>query len=171
MDTKNPMDFINILGCTGLNFSYDDKLKVVGGVGLALGFLNLFALLCSIIFCFCFNAARGLSSVDALKGEEPDDEPSSSSPNKGRRRPSEQSTPGSLRRQRSKKALRASKEKLNTDDDDDDLPPDAYKDLLDKSRVSQNWKKKQMGNWRFPELGPSPTSGSSEIQNGVHAEI
>ena len=141
MDTKNPMDFINILGCTGLNFSYDDRLKVVGGVGLALGFLNLFALLCSIIFCFCFNTARGLSSVDALKGEEPNEELSSSSPNMGRRRPSSQSTPGSLRRQRSKKAPRASKEKLNEDDDEDDLPPDAYKDLLDKSqpeRESQN---------------------------------
>lgn len=140
MDTKNPMDFINILGCTGLNFSYDDKIKVVGGVGLALGFLNLFALLCSIIFCFCLNAARGLSLVDALKGEEPDDEPSSSSPNKGRRRPSEQSTPGSSRRSRLQKAPRASREKLNTDDDDDDddLPPDAYKDLLDKSRESQD---------------------------------
>ena len=142
MDTKNPMDFINILGCTGLHFSYDDKIKAVGGVGLALGFLNLFALLCSIIFCFCFNAARGLSSVDALKGEEPDDEPSSSSANKGRRPPSAQSTPGSVRRQRSKKAPRASREKLNEDDnDDDDLPPDAYKDLLDKSqsgRQSQN---------------------------------
>lgn len=142
MDTKNPMDFINILGCTGLNFSYDDKMKVVGGVGLALGFLNLFALLYTIIFCFCFNAARGLSSVDALKGEEPNDETSSSSPNKGRRRPSAQSTPGSSRRQRSKRAPRASMEKLNADDDDnDDLPPNAYKDLLDKSqsqRESQN---------------------------------
>ena len=138
MDTKNPMDFINILGCTGLNFSYDDKMKVVGGVGLALGFLNLFALLYVIIFCFCFNAARGLSPVDALKGEEPNDAPSSSSSagssKKGRRRSSVQSTPGSSRRQPSKKALRASKEKLNEDDDGEDLPADAHKDLLDKSQ-------------------------------------
>lgn len=26
MDLKNLMDFINILGCMGLNFVYDDKL-------------------------------------------------------------------------------------------------------------------------------------------------
>lgn len=128
------MDFINILGCTGLNFAYDDKLKVVGGVGLALGFLNLFALLCCIIFCFCFNAARGLSPMDALKGEEPNDESSSSSSKKGRRRSSAQNTPGSSRRQSSKKALRASREDLNKDDDDDeDLPSYSNKDLLDKS--------------------------------------
>ena len=133
MDLKNPMDFINILGCTGLNFAYDDKLKVVGGVGLALGFLNLFALLCCIIFCFCFNAARGLSPKDALKGEEPNDQPSSNSSNKGRRRSSTQSSSGSLRRQPSKKALRASREDLNNDENDDDLPSYSNKDLLDKS--------------------------------------
>ena len=130
MDTKNPIDVINILGCTGLNYSYDDRKKVVGGVGLAIGFLNLFALLCCIIYSFCFNSVRGLSSVGALKGEEPIDEPSS-----GGRGSSTQTTPRSARRQPPKKALRASKEKLNEDDDDDDLPLDAYKDLRDKSQM------------------------------------
>lgn len=70
MDLKNLMDFINILGCMGLNFVYDDKLKVVGGVGLVFGFLNLFVLLCCIIFCFCFNVVWGFSFKDVLKGEE-----------------------------------------------------------------------------------------------------
>lgn len=132
MDTKNPIDVINILGCTGLNFSYNSRLKVVGGVGLAIGLLNLFALLCCIIFSFCFNSVRGLSPVDALKGVEPSDEPSSAI---ARRGSSAQSTPGSTRRAVPKTALRASKEKLNEDDDDDDLPLDAYKDLRDKSQM------------------------------------
>ena len=130
MDTKNPIDVINILGCTGLNFSYNSRLKVVGGVGLAIGLLNLFALLCCIIFSFCFNSVRGLSPVDALKGVEPSDEPSSA-----RRGSSALSTPGSTRRAVPKTALRASKEKLNENDDDDDLPLDAYKDLRDKSQM------------------------------------
>ena len=130
MDTKNPIDIINILGCTGLNFSYDHRQKVVGGVGLAIGFLNLFALLCCIIFCFCFNTARGLSPVDALKGVEPSDEPGSA-----RRGSSARSPPGSTRGAPQKKALRASKEKLTEDDDNDDLPLDAYKDLRDKSQM------------------------------------
>ena len=130
MDTKNPIDVINILGCTGLNFSYSSRLKVVGGVGLAIGLLNLFALLCCIIFSFCFNSVRGLSPVDALKGVEPSDKPSSA-----RQGSSARSTPASTRRAVPKTALRASKEKLNEDDDDDDLPLDAYKDLRDKSQM------------------------------------
>lgn len=135
MDTKNPIDVINILGCTGLNYSYDDKKKFVGGVGLAIGLLNLFTLLCIIIFGFCFNSVRGLSPVDALKGVEPSDEPSSA-----RDGSSARSTPGSTRRVTPKKAQHASKERLNEnevddDDDDDDLPLDAYKDLRDKSQT------------------------------------
>lgn len=83
MDIKNFMDFINILGCMGFNFFYDDKFKVVGGVGFVFGFLNLFVLLCLIIFCFCFNVVWGLSLVDVFKGEEFDDELFLSLLNKG----------------------------------------------------------------------------------------
>jgi len=127
MDTKNPIDVINILGCSGLHFSYEDRKKFVGGVGLAIGLFNLFALLCCIIFTFCFNSARGISAIDALKGAEPGDDPVG--------RGTSSSTPGSTRRPPPKSALRASKEMLTEDDDDDDLPLDAYKDLRDKSQM------------------------------------
>lgn len=125
MDTKNPIDVINIQGCSGLNFSYEDRKKFVGGVGLAIGLFNLFALLCCIIFTFCFNSARGLSPADAFKGVEPSNDPVG--------RGSSRSTPGSARKPLAKSALRASKEMLTEDDDDGDLPLDAYKDLRDKS--------------------------------------
>ena len=130
MDTKNPIDVINILGCSGLNFSYEDRKKFVGGVGLAIGLLNLFASLCCIVFIFCFNSARGLSPVDALKGVEPSDDP-------GRRGSSVRDTPQLKRRPQPKSVLRTSKENLTEDnvDDDDDLPLDAYKDLRDKSQM------------------------------------
>lgn len=127
MDTKNPIDVVNILGCSGLHFSYEDRKKFVGGVGLAIGLFNLFALLCCIIFTFCFNSARGISAIDALKGAEPSDDPVG--------RGTSSSTPGSTRRPPPKSALRASKEMLTEDDDDDDLPLDAYKDLRDKSQM------------------------------------
>ena len=129
MNTKNPIDVINILGCrnlAGLNYSYDNRMKVVGGVGLAIGFLHLFALLCCIVFCFCFNTVRGLSPVDAIKGGSTLDKPSS-----GRRGSSALTTPRPSRRH----ALHASKEKLHEDDEDDDIPPHAYKDLRDKSKT------------------------------------
>lgn len=129
MNTKNPIDVINILGCSnlaGLNHSYESRMKVVGGVGLAIGFLHLFALLCCIVFCFCFNTVRGLSPVNAIKGESPLDEPSS-----GRRGSSALTTPRPSRRH----TLHASKEKLHEGDDGDEIPPNAYKNLRDKSKT------------------------------------
>lgn len=74
MDIKNFIDVINILGCLGFNFFYEDWKKVVGGVGLVIGFLNLFVLLCCIVFIFCFNFVRGLSLVDVFKGVELSDD-------------------------------------------------------------------------------------------------
>ena len=118
MDIKNPIDVINIQGCVGLNYFYNDRQRIIGGVGLGIAFLHLITILLCIIFSFCYNSASGLSMVDALKGEEP--QPSSGG--------------GSLRNRR--KSVPASQEQLNEDDEEDeeDIPQPASKDLLDKSK-------------------------------------
>ena len=125
MTIKNPVDVINLVGCTGLNFSYSDREKVVGGVGLAIAFTHLLATIGCIVFLCCFNAARGLSTTDALKGKEPSDEDQISGGSEMG------STSGSTRRSPGKKPLHASQEELTAEDD---LPTDASKDLRDKSK-------------------------------------
>ena len=123
MTIKNPVDVINLVGCTGLNYSYSDREKVVGGVGLAIALLHLMTVVtCAALLC-CFNTARGLSPVDALKGKEPSDGGSTS---RGSGRGSASGTPRSPVR----KALPASEEELITED----FPIDASRDLRDKSQ-------------------------------------
>lgn len=120
MDIKNPIDVINIQGCVGLNYFYNDRQKIIGGVGLGLAFLHIIIILLCIIFSFCYNSASGLSTVDALKGEEP--QPSSSA--------------GSSTSRQRRKSVPAYQEEIEEDDDEEEegLALNPTKDLLDKSK-------------------------------------
>lgn len=131
MDIKNPVDVINIIGCTGLNYFHDKRQKVVGGAGLGVAFLHLATILCCLIFSCCFNSVGGLSPVDALKGKEPEyaSNGSKGGPSKG---PGEESGSSPYKpRQSSKKSVPAFQEPF---DDDENLPENSSQDLLDKSR-------------------------------------
>ena len=75
---------------------------------------------------------RGLSTMDALKGEEPSDEPRSA-PDPRRSSSPRHGTPGSSRPQSGKPHYTSKQRPDEESEDDNDLPPDASKDLLDKS--------------------------------------
>lgn len=128
MDIKNPIDVINIIGCTGLNYFHDKRQRVVGGAGLGIAFIHLAIILCCLVFCCCFNSVGGLNPLDALKGKEPEySEGGSGSGKGGAGSGSSPSKP----RQSTKKSVPAFKEPF---DDDDDIPENYSQDLLDKSK-------------------------------------
>ncbi|KAK3736301.1 hypothetical protein QZH41_020766, partial [Actinostola sp. cb2023] len=126
MDIKNPVDIINIIGCTGLNYFHDKRQKIIGGAGLGIGFLHLATILCCIVFSCCFNSVGGLSPADAIKGKEAE-----YAPEGGDAGGESGSSPG--KRQSAKKSVPAFQEPF---DDDDDLPENSSQDLLDKSKGS-----------------------------------
>ena len=119
MDIKNPIDVINIQGCVGLNYFYSDRQKIIGGVGLGLAFLHIITILLCITFSFCYNSASGLSTLDALKGEEPQSVSGASAGSFGQR----------------KKSTPAYREQADEDDDEDEegLVLNPTQNLYDKS--------------------------------------
>lgn len=138
MDIKNPVDVINIIGCTGLNYFHDKRQRVIGGIGLGIGLVHLATVLCCCVFSCCFNAVGGLSPVDALKGKEPSyagggggGSSGGGGSRGGRGSSGEPGSSPSKSRQGSRKSIPAFQEPF---DDDDDLPENSSHDLLDKSK-------------------------------------
>lgn len=131
MDIKNPVDVINIVGCTGLNYFHDKHQRIVGGAGLGVAFIHLATILCCFVFSCCFNSVGGLSPVDALKGNDPEysDEVTGGGSGSGKLG----SGSPSKRQSNRKKSKPAFQEPF---DDDDDLPENSSQDLLDKSKHS-----------------------------------
>jgi hypothetical protein len=130
MDIKNPVDVINIIGCTGLNYFHDKHQRIVGGAGLGVAFVHLATILCCFVFSCCFNTVGGLSPVDALKGKEAEfaEEGESGGPGSGG---SGKSGSSPSKRRSTMKSVPAFQEPF---DDDDDLPENSSQDLLDKSK-------------------------------------
>ncbi|EDO39280.1 predicted protein [Nematostella vectensis] len=127
MDVKNPVDVINIIGCSGLNYAQNDRLRVIGGGGLGLAFVHLLSVLSLIIFCFCFNTVGGLSPIDALKGKESEVQ-SGGGDSEGPLKSGPLGPGSSPKKKRKPKAVQEPFE------DDDDLQENYSKDLLDKSK-------------------------------------
>lgn len=141
LDIKDPFENIFVQGCTQLLYFKKLTDNIHGGVGMAVLFLHWCATAGCILLACAITSASGLTPVQALKGEEPDQRSEASSKRSGGRSSGGKGGSGKSPKKQDTKsrdgARRSSGDEL--DFAEENKPPKGARNMLiDKSEQENN---------------------------------
>ena len=139
LDIKDPFENIFVQGCTQLLYFSKFSDHIHGGVGMAVLFLHWSAILGCILLACAVTCASGLTPIEALKGEEPEQNAEGSRNKSGTRGSGGKEGSGGKKGsgQTPKKQAKDGTRKLSGDDldlEEENKPPKGARNMLiDKS--------------------------------------